>query len=578
METRTAQFLAPAEALTETIGQRMASGDLDPDDQAAVTEALRYGFAAAPQLNAAAYADLDGWLVTAYRLADGGMGMERQRWTENPTFALAMQPLREGRLTAPGWGMPLYIADIEETLIFFHRPVERGGAIIGAVVATISVRDLSAFMASIMTPGEIGSFILYGTDRVLAHPALAQADGLMSAEAPLPGLADLGEPGIAAIWREGWKDRTIAQLGTAGHWTEGGDDTFVYLYDRIDDARAVPWLIGGYFRADDIGSEWQRVNRATAIAGVLLLLSLIGAVLLGRRLAGPAAQIVATARAVSMLRLDEIEPMQGSRIREIDEAERSLDAMVGALRCFIRYLPADLVHYVLRHPERDIARPTRRPMTIMFTDISGFTALTEHLDPETASALLNEHFADLEACIRATDGVIDKYMGDGLLAFWGAPDPLPDHPGRAIAAALAMAGAIRRRNATAAIPLRVRISVATGEILVGDLGAPARTNYTVIGDTVNLAQRLLQLGHALAPDHVTVIITTESCIAAIPPAERPRTRPLGEHQVRGRMGSVALVEVLGPPVALADGAAESAGEDRIGGRVALAEGAADRAS
>jgi adenylate cyclase len=182
-------------------------------------------------------------------------------------------------------------------------------------------------------------------------------------------------------------------------------------------------------------------------------------------------------------------------------------------------------------------------MTIMFTDISGFTTLSETLDPEVTGRLLNRHFAELEACIRATGGVIDKYMGDGLLAFWGAPEAMPDHQKRAVDAALAIAATVRAHNRQADFPLRVRIGIASGEILVGDLGAPTRTNYTVIGDPVNLAQRLLQTGHVAAPDHETVIVTTESCINAIKAKDRPATRPLGEHRVRGRHGLVDLVEV-----------------------------------
>jgi adenylate cyclase len=266
-------------------------------------------------------------------------------------------------------------------------------------------------------------------------------------------------------------------------------------------------------------------------------------VLLGRRLAKPATEIAETARAVSTLRLDHIQPLQGSRIRELDDAERSLNAMITALGCFVRYLPRDLVDYVLRYPERDVGRPRLRPMTIMFTDISGFTTLSETLDPEVTGRLLNQHFADLEGCIRATGGVIDKYMGDGLLAFWGAPEPMADHQKRAIDAALAIKCKMLAHNRDTELQLRVRIGVASGEILVGDLGAPTRTNYTVIGDPVNLAQRLLQTGHVAAPDHTTVIIATEACISAIKPKDRPATRPLGEHRVRGRHGLVELVEV-----------------------------------
>lgn len=559
VEARTLQFLAPAEALTDEIGRRIATGAIDAGDHRALTQALGYALAAAPQLNAAAFAAIDGGLVVTFRGADGEIGSNITRWTDDPAIARAMQPLLDGADPAPGWGEPLYAEGPATTLIYYARPTLAGGELAGAVIATTSVPNLSAFLTTIATPGEIGTFVLYGRDRVLAHADLAHASGLTRPGAPLPTLAELGDPALAAIWEAGWEARRFDQFGIDAHYSRSEAGNYVYLYDSFGDGRAVPWLIGGYFRSEDIGREWQELNRATVLASLLIVLSLFGAVLLGRKLARPATQIAATARAVSTLKLDHIRPLSGSRIRELDDAEHSLNAMVAALGCFVRYLPRDLVDYVLRYPERDIGRPRRRAMTILFTDISGFTSLTEDLDPEAAGALLNVHFADLEACIRATGGVIDKYMGDGLLAFWGAPEPVPDHQKRAVEAALAMARAVRARNTHAAVPLRLRVGIASGEILVGDLGAPTRTNYTVIGDPVNVAQRLLEIGHLVAPDHVTVIVTTAACLAKVSPAARPATRSLGEHRVRGRHGLVELVEVLdgetAPPAALSELAA-----------------------
>lgn len=544
VEAKTTQFLAPAEALTAEVAARISRHELAIDDPEGIANALRYAMAAAPQLNAAVFTGIDGWMVSVFRRADGSVGWSRERWADNRVVARAMQPVLDGQDTAPGWGEPTYVAAAGTTLMFFAHPTRRNGALVGAVVATVSVPNLSRFVAAIDTPGEIGTFILYGRDRVMAHPALAEPGLLTSADEPLPRLAAVGDPALALIWSEGWEERRLARLGIGVHTAFGENANYVYLYEPLADQRATPWFIGGYFRAEDIGQQWQQLNRVTVLAFVLLLLSLAGAVLLARKLARPATQIAATARAVSTLELDNIRPMSGSRIRELDDAERSLNAMVTALGCFIRYLPRDLVDYVLRHPDRHIGRPHRRPMTIMFTDISGFTALTETLDPEAAGALLNEHFADLEACIRATGGVIDKYMGDGLLAFWGAPEPLADHSRRAVDAALTIASAVRARNTTAAMPLRLRIGIATGDILVGDLGAPTRTNYTVIGDAVNVAQRLLEIGHVAAPDHETVIVTTSTCIETIAPEARPRVRQLGDYRVRGRHGTVELVEVV----------------------------------
>lgn len=542
---RTSQFLEPAERLTEEIANRIEQGVIDPSDEAELVQALGYGLAGVPQINAAVFVDPDGWLLSVFRVDDeGNTDFDRGAWEDDPAVAAAIEQLSSADVPTAGWGQPLFVADAETTLVGFAQPMSLGDRGIGFVIATTTVELLSTFIASIETPGEIGTFVLYDRDHVLAHSALAEPGRLTSLEQPLPSLAELGDPALGLIWADGWEDRRIPDFSVDAHWVDGPEHDYVYLYDDLSGAHDVPWTVGGYFRAQDIAGEWRRVNQVTAIALGLLALSLLGAALLGRRLAKPATEIAETARAVATLKLDHIQPLQGSRIRELDDAERSLNAMITALGCFVRYLPRDLVDYVLRYPERDVGRPRLRPMTIMFTDISGFTTLSETLDPEVTGRLLNQHFADLEGCIRATGGVIDKYMGDGLLAFWGAPEPMGDHQKRAIDAALAIACTVRARNRETELPLRVRIGIASGEILVGDLGAPTRTNYTVIGDPVNLAQRLLQTGHVAAPDHTTVIIATEACIMAIKPKDRPATRALGEHRVRGRHGLVELVEVI----------------------------------
>lgn len=545
VQARTDQFLAPAEALTAEVARRIAQGEIDPADQRRLVDALGYAMAAAPQLNAAVYVDPSGWLLSIYRKTDGTFGWDREDWSADPVIVEAVREMGEDDWRDGRWGEPFYSAGAGSTLVYFAHPVRMAGAL-GFVVATATIRDLSAFIASIDAPGQIGAFILYGRDRVIAHAALATTGPLGSTAEPLPTIGDLGDPSLNLIWKPGWEERRIVELETAAHWVEGPVDSFVYLYSSLNERRDVPWIIGGYFRAEDIGQEWLRVNQATLIAGLLTLASLIGAMLLGRRLAQPASEIASHARAVSRLELDALQPLGGSRIRELDDAERALNSLVAALRCYIRYLPGDLAHYVIANPERDIGRPTLRRMTIMFTDISGFTALAETLDPEAVGAFLNRHFADLEVCIRATGGVIDKYLGDGLLAFWGAPEPMVDHEARALRAALDIAQTVRLRNGEAARTLRVRIGIASGDILVGDLGAPTRTNYTVIGDTVNLAERLLEIGHAVAPMHETVIVTTISLIETIPKGQRPSVRPLGEHHVRGRHGAVDVVEVRGP--------------------------------
>jgi adenylate cyclase len=126
------------------------------------------------------------------------------------------------------------------TLIFFARPTRRDGELVGAVVATISVPALSRFIADIDTPGEIGSFILYGRDRVMAHRALAEPGPLTTTEAPLPSLGAVSDPALALMWADGWEERSLGRFGIQAHTTLGPDGNYVYLYEPLAVSRATP--------------------------------------------------------------------------------------------------------------------------------------------------------------------------------------------------------------------------------------------------------------------------------------------------------------------------------------------------
>jgi adenylate cyclase len=150
----------------------------------------------------------------------------------------------------------------------------------------------------------------------------------------------------------------------------------------------------------------------------------------------------------------------------------------------------------------------------------GFTPQAEHLPEHETAALLNHHFALLGACIERENGIIDKYIGDSVMAIWGALSGSPDHAGAAIRAALAIARAIgadneiRRANGKA--PIRLRIGVHSGPAVAGNIGAPGRVNFTVVGDTVNVAQRFEQLGKVyMRPDEDIVVLVSGATVAAV---------------------------------------------------------------
>ncbi len=137
---------------------------------------------------------------------------------------------------------------------------------------------------------------------------------------------------------------------------------------------------------------------------------------------------------------------------------------------------------------------TTESLTVLFSDVRGFTALSEQLPAPEVVAVLNTHLETMTEEIFATEGTLDKFIGDAIMAFWGAPIRVADHPDRAVATALGMARRMADVNqkiaARGAPPLRIGVGLHTGDATLGHIGSTKKVDYTIIGDTVNLASRM----------------------------------------------------------------------------------------
>jgi class 3 adenylate cyclase len=191
----------------------------------------------------------------------------------------------------------------------------------------------------------------------------------------------------------------------------------------------------------------------------------------------------------------------------------------------------------------DVVTSLERELTVLFTDIAGFTSASEGMPAAETAEFLNAHFAMLAACIEAEGGTIDKFIGDSVMAFWGAPDRQEDHADRACRAALAMAAAIREDNAgrmEQGLPaVKVRIGIHTGAMVVGNIGAPGRMNYTIVGDAVNTGNRLEQLSKELAaPDSDVSILISGTTAERLGDGFSPVS--CGRQPVRGRQETIEV--------------------------------------
>lgn len=181
-----------------------------------------------------------------------------------------------------------------------------------------------------------------------------------------------------------------------------------------------------------------------------------------------------------------------------------------------------------------------REATILFTDIEGFTTISETMTPTELIATLNEYFAVVSNPIIEHGGVINQFQGDAILATFNLPDTLPDHAAQAVQAALAMQAAVRKRDFGNGIILRSRVGINSGEIVGGLVGTGDRLGYTVHGDEVNLAARLEQLNK----DYGTrIIVSQRTCeLAGLSAFD---FRQLGTTNVRGRKSPVVIYTVDG---------------------------------
>jgi adenylate cyclase len=207
---------------------------------------------------------------------------------------------------------------------------------------------------------------------------------------------------------------------------------------------------------------------------------------------------------------------------------------------FARYLSRDVMARVLS--DAPSLRGEHREVSILFSDLRGFTTLSEQMEPERIASHLNEYFDAMTAAIFAHRGMINDFVGDAVMAVFGAPVADPEHAWHAVQSARDMDEALEtlnRRWDAAGLPrLRMGIGIHTGAVFAGNVGGRDRIKYTVIGDPVNVASRV----EGLNKDLGTTILITEQTLAAV--GDRVRTRDCGPQAVKGRVEKVRVFEVL----------------------------------
>lgn len=413
-------------------------------------------------------------------------------------------------------------------------PRYRGGTLDGVVTVDFDLNRLSAFVAA-LSPSPRGRVFVFTAGAtpaeqiVVAHPTvrLVETAG-HGAEGKLVSVADVDDAAVQALAAQA----AAGRRGFLG-FDAGGARWFGQV-TAIEIDPGTTWIVGAAAPESDFTAGLDRDLRTMLLVNLAVLaLAVLAGIALASGVSRPLVGLAADMAEIGQFRLED-RPRKPSVFQEIQLMHDALARTKGGLRSFAAYVPRDLVRAVLASGQQAVLEGKLQPLTIFFSDIAGFTTIAERTEPRALVELLGGYLDDVTTVIAEHDGTVDKFLGDGVMAFWGAPAELPDHAARACEAAVR----IQRRLATRTPRLHTRIGLATGEVVVGNIGSHARMNYTVMGDCVNLAARL----EGLNKQYGTTVLVSEATRTAA--GARVIARPVDVVAVKGKSRAVRVFEIL----------------------------------
>jgi adenylate cyclase len=444
----------------------------------------------------------------------------------------------------PGWSMLSHLPYRDRPAIVTSTPIVINLDFAGVVAVVVELERLSQFLAGLQV-GKTGTVVLLDRNsRVVASAASAALKRQRRGEMPELDTLARDHPMLAsvdAVLEGGGVSladlRDTRQLQVIG---PADGKTYFVTFSPLNFS---DWVVATVIPASDFLASIER-NATTlliALAALTVIVAAIATLLANRLVVAPLLRVASQLKHIEEFRLDQVTRV-ASPLRELDDLSGVLLQMSRGLASFQKYMPTELVRTLVSQGVE--ARPGghQQTLTVMFTDVTGFTGISEELGSRVVPVLA-EYLEAVSAAVLNHCGTIDKFLGDGVMAFWGAPVPSEQHAADACAAALECQTLLSLQRAAAercgGTPLRMRIGINTGRMLVGNIGSSERLNYTVIGDPVNIASRLEPLGKIYG---VEIVIGEDTRIAA---GDAIIVRRLDRVSLYGRTGGLAIYELLG---------------------------------
>jgi class 3 adenylate cyclase len=546
IEGHVRQYLDIVPIQAKSLANLLREGKVTFSDHEQIGELFTATLGATPQVATLSWASYDGQIIRVFRSRPNER-IKTGDWSDELAFTEMLKLFEQG--ANPSWEGIFFAEAVKRPFMNYVFPLsnttQADNQVDGVLIASVSLEEFSSYLQNLKTDFFGTPFILRERTQVLAHPQLPDSFEFLSDARPLPALQEVGDPALVELWSDARIANFEAKLASSIHVRviESEEDPEVFLYQETVGYDRQPWIIGIHLPLSAISDQLNSGKIITLITLIVVAVALMGALLLSRMLTSPIRRLDAAAKDLGRLDFERGPSHKSSLFREVDEVLDSLESARRNLQFFGRYVPKALVRKLIsqKHGERELGNLAE--VTILFTDIVGFTAMSEEMSAHQIEQFLNKHFSLLTDCVAACDGTTDKYIGDSLMAFWGAPETQPQHAYLACRAAAKIARVVEADNdqrEDEELPrVKVRMGIHSGSAIVGDIGSSERVNYTVVGDTVNVAQRLEDIARqndGLEQDRdVIAVISKQTATQA---GHHIRARSLGRSDLHGRKSRI----------------------------------------
>ncbi|MEX2643464.1 MAG: adenylate/guanylate cyclase domain-containing protein, partial [Acetobacterales bacterium] len=416
-------------------------------------------------------------------------------------------------------------------------PYYGDGQLLGIAAADITLDGLSDYLAeNRISPGTL-SFILDDQGRVIANSERLRTYSSENGRVELRHVASLDDPLPAVAF--GSRPRQGDGLYSFSH----GGSEYLGSLSTLPPEFGKRWQLFVVTPLHEFTSAFEENNFRLLMFGLVAIVLQVAIIyFLASVLSSPLERLATKVDRIQDLTAERLPPLR-SPIREVAVLSRAIETLDTTVKSFAAFVPWGLVRQLLESDQKLELGGHSRFLTVFFSDLESFSTLSEEMPSQELLLRVSGYLQLVTRAVNDETGTIDKFMGDGVMAFWGAPTLLENHAWHACVAALRIQHGMKGLNATwqakGQKPLNVRVGIHSDAVLVGNIGSQERMSYTVMGDGVNIAARL----EGINKEYGTRICISHSVFKEA--GERLCVRPIEDVAVKGRRALIPIYELVG---------------------------------